>query len=148
MTQPKYDIATPYTAVYLIFRKEGKIAFLLRENTSWMNGHYGLPAGKVEKDESFTAAAIREAKEEVGIDIEAEALDYIFTGQRKHPDSSWVDAVFEAKQWKGELYNAEPHIHGELAWLDTNNLPSNMVDYVRVYIEQIQAGKHYSEYGW
>lgn len=44
-----YDIETPYTAVYLVFRKNNKVAFVLRSNTDWMEGYYGLPAGKVEK---------------------------------------------------------------------------------------------------
>lgn len=58
------DVAqTPYLAAYLIFRNdEGKIAFVLRENTHWMNGYYGLPSGKVEADERVLVAAAREAK--------------------------------------------------------------------------------------
>lgn len=142
----KYDIATPYTAVYIVFRRDNKIAFLLRSNTNWMNDHYGLPAGKVEKKEKFIAAAIREAQEETGIKLKPEDLKLILTGQRHHLDSDWVDVVFEAKQWEGKLHNAEPHVHGELAWFNPDKLPRNMVDYVRFYIEQIQTGKNYAEY--
>lgn len=142
----KYDIATPYTAVYVVFRKDGKIAFLLRSNTPWMNNHYSLPAGKVEKKEKFIAAAIREAQEEVGVKLQPKDLKLILTGQRHHSDSDWIDIVFEADKWSGELHNAEPHVHGELAWFKPDKLPKNMVDYVRFYIKQIQAGKNYAEY--
>jgi 8-oxo-dGTP diphosphatase len=113
-----------------------------------MNQHYGLPAGKVEKDESFTAAAIREAKEETGVALSPENLTHIFTSQRHHDDSDWVDIVFEARNWAGEPYNAEPDVHGELVWLDPSNLPKNMVPYVDVYVREIEAGKTYTEYGW
>jgi ADP-ribose pyrophosphatase YjhB (NUDIX family) len=113
-----------------------------------MNGHFGLPGGKVEKDENFIAATIREANEETGTKLKPEDLKLILTGQRKHPDSNWVDVVFEAQSWSGEPFNAEPDIHGELVWLDPDHLPDNMVPYTRIYIEQIQAGNNYVEYGW
>ena len=146
--QVKYDIATPCTAVYIIFRKADKIAFLMRSNTGWMDGHYGLPAGKVEKEENFIRAAIREAKEEVGVDIEPEKLKLILTGHRTHTDLDWVDIVFEAIDWSGELQNAEPNVHSELRWFAPNNMPKNTVAYVRLYIEELTAGKNYAEFGW
>lgn len=148
MTQVHYDIATPYVAVYILFRRDDKVAFLLREHTSWMNGHFGLPGGKVEKQESILAATVREAKEEVGVDIQPEDLTLILTGQRHHDDSDWLDLVFEASKWEGELHNAEPHMHGELAWFDTGNLPKNTVPYVITYLESLSAGDNYVEWGW
>lgn len=109
-----YNIATPYTAIYLILKREGKIAFLLRQNTDWMSNHYGLIQGKVEKTESFLAAAVREAKEEAGIDVSYHHLHHLLTGYRKTPQSVWVDVIFHVAKWEGEPYNAEPHKHGAL----------------------------------
>lgn len=146
----KYDIATPYTAVYVVLRKDGKIAFVLRSNTDWMNGYYTLLAGKVEKNEAFLAAAVREAKEEAGVGINPEHLKHRLTMHRQGPDDDtvWVDMFFEAAQWQGEPHNAEPHMHSELAWLDPTNLPENVIPGVRLAIEAIEAGKTYLEYGW
>lgn len=141
-------IETPYTASYLIFRKEGKIAFLLRSHTGWMDGHYSLVAGRVDKGEPFIGAAVREAAEEAGASIKPENLKPLMTVHRRHPDSVWVDLFFEVIAWEGELYNAEPDKHGELAWLDPANLPENVIPYIVFALGQIQAGKTYAEYGW
>jgi 8-oxo-dGTP diphosphatase len=147
-----YETERPYIASYVILRNDNKIAFVLRTNTSWMNGHYGLPAGKVEKGETFTAAVIREAKEEVGIGIKPEDIKPLLTLQRFEPGgldtSSWVDICFEATKWSGQPYNAEPTVHGEFVWLDPSNLPDNMVPSVKFILEQIEAGNTYAEYGW
>jgi 8-oxo-dGTP pyrophosphatase MutT (NUDIX family) len=148
----KYHAASPYMASFVIFRKSGKIAFLLRQNTSWMNGKYGLPAGKVEPGESATQAAIREAKEETGVSVKPQNLKHQLTvyrtGSTAEGDRPWIDIIFEAESWQGELHNAEPHKHGELIWLDPDNLPSNLTPYVNFFFAQITAGKHYAEYGW
>lgn len=146
-----YDTAKPYIAIYLILKKDGKVAFILRSKTDWMNNHYGLVQGKVEKAESYSAAAVREAKEEANVIVRPEDLWHVHTVHRYEPSSQakdWVDVYFEVTKWRGEPRNNEPHKHSELAWLDINNLPSNVVPCVKFALEQIQAGKTYSEYGW
>lgn len=148
MKQVKYDTATPYCAVYVILRREGKIALVLRKNTDWMNDHYGLPAGKVEKGESMLAAAVREAKEEAGVDIKPENLRHLITIHRNHPDSVWLDVCFEASEWTGEPYNAEPHVHGELAWFDSEDLPDNVIPSIRTFLDCVKNGQSYCEIGW
>lgn len=146
----KYDTATPYIASYIVLRKDGKVAFVLRSNTSWMNGYYGLPSGKVEKGEYYLAAAIREAKEEIGIDVAETDLRHALTVHRvEQPDddaNNWVDVYFEVEAFTGEPYNAEPDIHSELAWLDPNDLPANVIPSVKHALEAIAAGKTYTEY--
>lgn len=146
-----YNTQTPFLASFVIFEKAGKFAFVLRENTDWMNNHYGLPSGKVEVNESFLQAAIREAKEEVGIVLKTKNLEIIHIMHRDEKSKQarlWVDVYFRASNWDGELVNAEPHIHSKLEWLDPKNLPTNVIPSVTKALESILIGQFYSEYGW
>jgi ADP-ribose pyrophosphatase YjhB (NUDIX family) len=152
----KYETAaTPYTASYLIFRQAGRIAFLQRENTPWMNGYWGLPSGKVDKEgsngsESFTSAAIHEAEEEVGAKIKSADLKHLLTMHRNVPDQDmvWVDAFFEVTDWQGDLHNAEPQHHKALDFFDPDELPENIIPSIRFALDAIAVGKTYVEYGW
>jgi 8-oxo-dGTP pyrophosphatase MutT (NUDIX family) len=142
------DIASANSAITLIFRKDEKVAFLLRTNTSWMNNHYGLPGGRVEEAEKFTDAAVREAKEEVGVDIDPADLKLALTWQAHYDDGDWIQVVFEAAKWQGELFNAEPDVHGELQWFDLDALPENVLRENKFILENINAGNNFAEFGW
>ncbi len=145
-----YDTQHPHIASYVILRRGDKVAFVYRTNTSWMNEYYSLPSGKIETSESFVQGAVREAKEEVGVDVRKEDLDHVLTMHRHEPGEApeWVDIYFEVSKWKGEPYNAEPHMHGKLVWLEINNLPENVIPAVVASLIAIGEGKNYLEYGW
>lgn len=143
--------AKPNIATYMILRDGNKIAFLLREHTRWMNGNYSLPSGRVEEGESFVQTAVREAKEELGIDVAETDVHHILTMQRLSTDDEhqhWVDLYFEIKKWEGEAYNAEPDVHGELKWFDPKQLPKNVVYNIPFAFEQIEKGNVYCEHGF
>ncbi len=145
-----WDIATPYAAAYVLFYQDNKLACTLRLQTGWNDGNYGIPSGRVEKREPILTAAIREANEEVGAVIKPGDLEHRLTMYRYSEDDQtyWVDVYFEAKAWSGELKNGEPGKHGEVTWLDPNNLPDNFVESVKAALEAIAAGKAYAEFGW
>ncbi len=147
----KFGTATPYIASYVLLKKGNKILFILRSNTSWMDGKWGIAAGKVENDETYAEAAIREAKEEAGVKVKATDLHPVLTIHRKEAEDKtniWVDVFFEATKWEGDPYNAEPHVHAKVEWFDLNKLPDNIVPMLGFALKQIKAGKIYAEYGW
>lgn len=148
------EAARPYTACFVILKKGNKIAMVLRRNTGWMDGHYGLPAGKGEWFETISTGAIREAKEESGVDIDIEHLRFIHIAHRHGHDDNrdkfidWVDVYFKADKWVGEPHNAEEEKSERLDWLDLNDLPDNIVPSQLAALNHIVKGEFYSEYGW
>ena len=36
----------------------------------------------------------------------------------------------------------------EIGWFDINNLPENIAPHVQQFLEKINEGKYYSEWGW
>ena len=65
-----------HITVGLVLIEDNKVLMMKRQNTGYMDGMYALVAGHVEVGESFKAAIIREAKEEVGITLKEENLVY------------------------------------------------------------------------
>ena len=92
----------PMTAL-LILRKENKVLLLRRFNTGYEDGKYCFPGGHVEKGEPIHKAMIREAKEEIGIDIKDKDLNLVHICNRKVKDNAYVDFIFECKEWKGKI---------------------------------------------
>ena len=79
-------------AVVLLFN-QGKILAVSRKNNK---NDFGLPGGKLEPGESFKEGAIREVKEETGLDIFG--LIPIF-----HRIDNGFFAICYIAQWKGEI---------------------------------------------
>ena len=88
-------------ASYLILKKKGKVLLQRRFNTGYMDGKYSLPAGHVDKGETFIQCVIREAKEEIGInlklkDIKIAHLMHRFSGARWGDLGYRIDVFFTA----------------------------------------------------
>jgi len=138
-------------AVYLILKKDGKILLSRRYNTGHEDGNYSLVAGHLEGNESFRQAMIREAKEEVGIILNPNDLRVAhITHKRKIAgyDSERVDIFLVASKWKNKIKNMEPDKCDDLKWFSINDLPENIVSYVKHALEQIEKNKFYSELGF
>lgn len=110
---------------------------LFRNNTRWMNNYFTLPGGKVEKNESVLAAAVREVEEEVGVTLtQVRHVATVYDrADDEEDDLKWIHIVFHADAWSGELYNAEPALHSELQWFDPKDLPDSVMPLIRVCVE-------------
>jgi len=133
----------------ILLDDEGRALFLRRSNTDYENGSYSLIAGKVEADEEVTAAAIREAREEVGVEIRAADVEVAGVMHRKADDGLVSVAFFLASRaWDGEVINAEPHHHDAVEWRRFDDLPPNVIPYVRHALDNYRRGVCYEGYGW
>jgi len=63
----------PVPGVVVVIEKDGNV-LLGKRLGSYGRGKWGLPQGYIEYDEDFLTAALREAKEETGLDIEIRSI--------------------------------------------------------------------------
>jgi ADP-ribose pyrophosphatase YjhB (NUDIX family) len=132
---------------HLFLVKGDKILLLRRYNTGYEDGNYSVIAGHLDGNETFREAMIREAKEEADIDIKPEYLEVVHVMHRKSEDER-IDFFFVAKKWEGEPKNMEPQRCDDLRWFELNNLPKNIIPYVKQAIRCFLDGVFYSEHGW
>ncbi len=135
-------------SVYLFLIEDNKILLQRRCNTGFYDGEYGVPAGHMEGEESPRTACAREIKEEIGIDLTVEDLECVHTMHRKCDDSERIDFFFTTKTYGGVIENCEPEKCDDLSWFPLDELPENMVEYVKVALVRSQAGLTYSEWDW
>ena len=139
---------TNVPSTYALIEKDGKYLFVLRSNTGFKDGDYSLPAGHVEDGETFSEAAVREAKEETNIDVKLEDAEALITQQRMSIKDTRVDVFFFFFDWSGDPINNEPDVHSEIAWFALDDLPENVMDYQLHALKEYQAGKTYTEYNF
>jgi len=134
---------------HLILIKDNKILLLRRFNTGYEDGNYSVVAGHLDGDETFVQAMAREAKEEAGIAISPADMEVVHVMHRKCcPGKERIDFFIRAKKWKGEPKNMESHKCDELEWFEIDNLPKNIIPYVKQAINCIRNNVFYSEHGW
>lgn len=138
--------------VYLILLQDEKILMMRRANTGFKDGMYSLPAGKTDPGETIWEAIIREAQEEVGVEIAPQKKEWMKTTYILHRYSHQGTVAFDffllLKEFNGTVQNKEPHKCDDLAWIPINNLPPNTIPYVKRGISNALNGIIFDEYIW
>ena len=135
-------------ALYVLgmIEKSDKLLLLLRQNSKFFSGYYGLVGGKIEEKELIADALIREMYEEVGITVFKENLNFVhclsFVGDE---GVEVVAFVFKITEWQGCVVNGEPNKVVAIKWFEANQLPENVIPCHRHIIEMVQRGIVYSE---
>ena len=141
-----------FSAVGLMLMREnnGKEEILLqkRQNTGYADGCYDFSAtGHVEESESMTEAVIREAKEELDIEVKKEDLEFICMSHRNDREVYYV-GYFKVSKWKGEPKINEPEKNEEIRWIDIDNIPEKIVPGRGNIVSNYKNGIKYDEFGW
>ena len=141
---PRYPLA-----VHLFLLRGDEILMLRRCNTGYEDGKLSVVAGHVEPGEPITEAAVREAREEVGIMLAPERLHLVGVMHRSS-DEERVDIflTYALDATDAEPVNCEPGKCSELIWMPLTRLPDDTIPYVRAGIDGYRRGEWFQEFGW
>lgn len=135
-------------AVFLILMRKvnGKIEILLQRrcNTGYMDGKYDMAcSGHLEKGESLSMALVREAKEEIDLDIKEENLKLVSV---IHPyKEDYINVFFITEKYEGTPKIMEHNKCDDLRWFDLDDLPENITIRNKNVIKNIQKGIIYDD---
>lgn len=135
-------------AIFLLLtrEKDGITELLLQKrlNTGYMDGMYEAScSGHLEKGESLSQAIIREAKEEIGINIKEEDLKMVAL---IHPyKEDYLNVFFKTRKYEGAPEIKEPEKCDDLRWFNIDGLPENMVVRVKSVLENIKKDIIYDD---
>lgn len=128
----------PTPTVDIIIYKDGKILLIKRKNPP--HG-WALPGGFVDEGETVEQAAVREAKEETGLDVELQALLYVYSDPKRDPRQHTLSVVFTA-QSDGEAQAADDAT--DLGYFSLDALPKLVFDHAQIasdFQEFLRSGK-------
>jgi 8-oxo-dGTP diphosphatase len=130
-------------AAYVLLRRDDEVLLQLRQNTGYRDGWWACLAGHVEPAESVHEAAVREAREEGGIDVAVEDLEPVTVLHRFERGGPQVeqrmDAFFQVRSWRGEPTVMEPDKCADMRWFSLDDLPL-VVPHELVVLEMLRAG--------
>lgn len=135
-------------AVFLILTRNvnGKKEVLLQQrcNTGYMDGKYDTAcSGHLEEGESMAMAVIREAKEEVNIQVDPKDLELATVF---HPyKENYMNVFFTTQKYTGVPEIMEKEKCDDLSWFDIENLPYNTIERVKKALNNMQNGIVYDD---
>jgi len=133
---------------YLILVEDNKVLLLKRINTGFMDGYYGVPSGHMEGNETAREGGAREIREEIGIEVNPLDFKIVHVMHRKAKDDERIDFFMTADKYTGEIKNCEPNKCDELKWFPLDDLPENIIPYIKEAINNYKNNIFYSEWGW
>lgn len=133
-------------SVQLLMMKENKVLLTKRMGTGYEDGKYCLPGGHLEADEEIREAMVREAEEEIGIQLQKEDLEIYKVLNRKVGKGEYIDFILKPKQWSGEIENKEKSKCEEIIWVDRDKIPENTLSFIPEVLKT--EGQFYIPIDW
>lgn len=129
----------PITIVASAVLNGGRICLLKRNKRPYM-GYWSIPGGKLKLSESVRDAALREVKEETGLDCRFDKVSSVLhervkdEGMMKH---AFVIFLCKLATEQTELKVSD---EGGLEWFELSDLPKEMIPSDRLMVEELLDG--------
>ena len=132
----------------VIIEKDGKILLGCRhedpdkaDSAFRSCGDWTLPGGELDFGETFEEGAIREVKEETGIDIEDPEVISVHNNKNEH--AHFVTLTLKVDKWEGEPKVMEPDEITKWEWFLVDHLPDPLYFPTKAALEVYKEGKFY-----
>lgn len=135
--------------INLIIKKDNKVLLFFR-NDGFFNydgGWWVLPAGHIEQGETARDAAIREAKEELDINIAPSDIKCVHITSNLASRTESFDFYFEVSKYSGTMRNCESGKCVEMRYFTLDEVATlkNVISPTRMSLAALQRGEIYSE---
>ncbi len=108
---------------------ENKKILLVKRGRDPFRGEWAVPGGRIEDNETAEQCAIREMKEETGLDIEILKLTGVYSDPKRDPRGIIVAAYF-VKRVGGTVAAGDDA--DEAKWFDLDALPKLCTDHGKI----------------
>lgn len=132
--------------VHLILEHNNEFLLLRRYNTGYEDGNYSVIAGHLNGNETIKEAMIREDLEEANITIDDKHLKIVGVMHRKDGDES-IDYYLYTNKFSGNVRIIEPNKCDDLSFYKLDNLPDNIIPYIKTALYNYKNNIIFSEYG-
>ncbi len=107
---PKMEVVSCFV------ENDGKFLLLHRQDHKPEGNTWGVPAGKVEKDESHLSAILREIEEETGLSFTADQLEYLTKVFVRYPYADIIFHIFRTALHVHDAIVIDPSAHKDYCW--------------------------------
>lgn len=139
------DKQHPRVGIGIMIFRDGKVLMGKRKSDLGL-GDWAFPGGHLENGESLIECAIRETREETGIEITN--INLLLLGNIPSTYASHYVAVGFSADWKsGEPAVLEPTKCERWEWCNLSNLPEPLFLPTKMIIDAYQSGKIFWDSG-
>jgi ADP-ribose pyrophosphatase len=89
-------------------------------------GCWSIVGGKLDYLETLQECAVREAFEEVGLEVAVDSLLCVTDHLLPHESQHWVSPPYLGRVLQGQARNCEPQKTSQVEWFALDNLPANL----------------------
>jgi len=126
----------------IVRNDQGQVLLGKRKN-AYRLGLYGLPGGRIDRDEKSFDAAKREMLEETG--LKANSLKYVGVVKEWQDSYNFIHFIYLCTEWRGDLTLMEPEKCESWEWTNLNQLPKNTLPGHLQGIELLKNGEGISD---